>query len=225
MTRFSVFPTPGCWMNWPSKRELCRLAEILMPPSSKSKKPDALSVQAERRILHVRGQKVLLDYDLAELYGVETRALKQAVRRNRDRFPSDFLFELSDGEIDDMVSQNVIPGRGKLGGASPLAFTEQGVAMLSSVLRSSRALQVNIGIMRAFVHLRELLLSNAALADKLNAMEKQYDAQFRVVFDAIRMLMAPPPPDPDPPREEIGFHVREDAPAFGSKSKKRAAKR
>ena len=106
-----------------------------------------------------------------------------------------------------------------------MAFTEQGVAMLSSVLRSSRALQVNIGIMRAFVHLRELLLSNAALADKLNAMEKQYDAQFRVVFDAIRMLMAPPPPDPDPPREEIGFHVREDAPAFGSKSKKRAAKR
>ena len=212
-------------MNWSSKRELCSFAEILMPPSSKSKKPDALSVQAERRILHVRGQKVLLDYDLAELYGVETRALKQAVRRNRDRFPSDFLFELSDGEIDDMVSQNVIPGRGKLGGASPMAFTEQGVAMLSSVLRSSRALQVNIGIMRAFVHLRELLLSNAALADKLNAMEKQYDAQFRVVFDAIRMLMAPPPPDPDPPREEIGFHVREDAPAFGSKSKKRAAKR
>jgi hypothetical protein len=163
-----------------------------MPPSSKSKKPDALSVQAERRILHVRGQKVLLDYDLAELYGVETRALKQAVRRNRDRFPSDFLFELSDAEIEAMVSQNVIPGRGKFGGASPMAFTEQGVAMLSSVLRSSRALQVNIGIMRAFVHLRELLLSNAGLADKLNAMEKQYDAQFRVVFDAIRMLMTPP---------------------------------
>ena len=196
-----------------------------MPPSSKSKKPDALSVQAERRILHVRGQKVLLDYDLAELYGVETRALKQAVRRNRDRFPSDFLFELSDAEIEAMVSQNVIPGRGKFGGASPMAFTEQGVAMLSSVLRSSRALQVNIGIMRAFVHLRELLLSNAGLADKLNAMEKQYDAQFRVVFDAIRMLMAPPSPDPVPPREEIGFHVREDAPAFGAKSKKRVAKR
>jgi len=204
-------------MNWPSKRELCSFAEVVMPPSSKSKKPDALSVQAERRILHVRGQKVLLDYDLAELYGVETRALKQAVRRNRDRFPSDFLFELSDAEIEAMVSQNVIPGRGKLGGASPMAFTEQGVAMLSSVLRSSRALQVNIGIMRAFVHLRELLLSNAGLADKLNAMEKQYDAQFRVVFDAIRMLMAPPPPDPVPPREEIGFHVREDAPAFGAK--------
>jgi hypothetical protein len=172
----------------------------------------------------VRGQKVLLDYDLAELYGVETRALKQAVRRNRDRFPCDFLFELSEGEIDDMVSQNVIPGRGKLGGASPMAFTEQGVAMLSSVLRSPRALQVNIGIMRAFVRLRELLLSNADLADKLDAIEKQYDAQFRVVFDAIRMLMGPPPPpDPDPPREEIGFHVREDAPAFRATSRKRAA--
>jgi hypothetical protein len=195
-----------------------------MPPSSKSKKPGILSVQAERRILHVRGQKVLLDYDLAELYGVETRALKQAVRRNRDRFPCDFLFELSEGEIDDMVSQNVIPGRGKLGGASPMAFTEQGVAMLSSVLRSPRALQVNIGIMRAFVRLRELLLSNADLADKLDAIEKQYDAQFRVVFDAIRMLMGPPPPpDPDPPREEIGFHVREDAPAFRATSRKRAA--
>jgi hypothetical protein len=142
-------------MNWPSKRELCSFAKIVMPPSSKSKKPAALSIQAERRILHVRGQKVLLDYDLAQLYGVETRALKQAVRRNRDRFPSDFLFELSDGEIDDMVSQNVIPGRGKLGGASPMAFTEQGVAMLSSVLRSPRALKVNIGIMRTFVHLRE----------------------------------------------------------------------
>jgi hypothetical protein len=120
-----------------------------MPPSSKSQKADVLSVQAERRILLVRGQKVLLDYDLAELYGVETRALKQAVRRNRGRFPCDFLFELSDGEIGDMVSQNVIPGRGKLGGASPMAFTEQGVAMLSSVLRRPRAVQVNIGIMRA----------------------------------------------------------------------------
>ena len=197
-----------------------------MAGRSKSRKPDILSVRAERRILLVRGQKVLLDYDLAELYGVETRALKQAVRRNRDRFPCDFLFELSDEEIGDMVSQNVIPGRGKLGGASPMAFTEQGVAMLSSVLRSPRAFQVNIGIMRAFVRLRELLLSNAGLADKLNAMEKQYDAQFRVVFDAIRMLMAPPPPpDPDPPREEIGFHVREDAPAYGAKFKKRPAKR
>jgi hypothetical protein len=107
-----------------------------------------------------------------------------------------------------------------------MAFTEQGVAMLSSVLRSPRAVQVNIGIMRAFVRLRELLLSNAGLADKLNAMEKQYDAQFRVVFDAIRMLMAPPPPpDPDPPREEIGFHVREDTPAYRAKSKNRTAKR
>jgi hypothetical protein len=109
--------------DWPSKRKLLSLVDAVMPPSSKSQKPDILSVQAERRILLVREQKVLLDYDLAELYGVETRALKQAVRRNRDRFPCDFLFELSDGEISDMVSQNVILGRGKLGGASPMAFS------------------------------------------------------------------------------------------------------
>lgn len=135
------------------------------------------------------------------------------------------MFELSDEEAGEMVSQNVIPGRGKLGGASPMAFTEQGVAMLSSVLRSPRALQVNIGIMRAFVRLRELLLSNADLAGKLNAMEKQYDSQFRVVFDAIRRLMAPPPAPPDPPRKEIGFHVREVAPAYRAKPRKRTAKR
>src|SRR5437016_9231496 len=111
----------------------------------------------------------MLDFDLAELYGVETRALKQAVRRNLDRFPADFMFILSTGEIKNLVSQTVIPGRGKLGGATPMAFTEQGVAMLSSVLRSPRAVQVNIAIMRAFVRLREMLMSNADLARKLLA--------------------------------------------------------
>src|SRR6266436_1769679 len=99
--------------------------------------------KVERRIFLVRSQKVMLDFDLAELYGVETRALKQAVRRNLDRFPADFMFELSTAEIKNLVSQTVIPTRGKLGGATPMAFTEQGVAMLSSVLRSSRAVQVN----------------------------------------------------------------------------------
>ena len=112
---------------------------------------DALPVQVERRIFLVRGQKVILDFDLAELYGVETRALKQAVRRNLDRFPADFMFELSVAEIKNLVSQTVIPTRGKLGGATPMAFTEQGVAMLSSVLRSTRAVEVNIAIMRTFV--------------------------------------------------------------------------
>src|SRR5438552_13734034 len=108
---------------------------------------DALAVQVERRIFLVRGQKVMLDFDLAELYGVETRALKQAVRRNFDRFPADFMFELSAAEIKNLVSQTVIPTRGKLGGATPMAFTEQGVAMLSSVLRSPRAVHF---IIRSF---------------------------------------------------------------------------
>jgi hypothetical protein len=146
--------------------------------------------------------KVMLDYDLASLYRVETRALKQAVRRNTERFPSDFMFELADGEIDLLVSQSVIPTRGKFGGAKPMAFTEQGVAMLSSVLRSQRAVQVNIAIMRTFVRLRELLLSNRDLAVKLDALEQKYDAQFRIVFDAIRELMTPPDPSP---KRQIGF--------------------
>src|SRR6266508_3204287 len=123
--------------------------------------------QVERRILLVRGQNVMLDFDLAQLYGVETRALKQAVRRNLDRFPAEFMFKLLAGEIKNLVSQTVIPSRGKLGGATPMAFSEQGVAMLSSVLRSARAVQVNIAIMRAFVRLREMLLSNTELARKL----------------------------------------------------------
>jgi hypothetical protein len=169
---------------------------------------DALAVQVERRILLLRGQKVMLDFDLAELYGVETRALKQAVRRNLDRFPADFMFELSAAEIKSLVSQTVIPSRGKFGGATPMAFTEQGVAMLSSVLRSPRALKVNIAIMRTFVRLREMLLSNADLARKLADLENKYDAQFKVVFDAIRELMLPPAA---PPKRQIGFHVREGA--------------
>jgi hypothetical protein len=106
-------------------------------------KPKALLIQVERKILLLRGQNVILDFDLAKLYGVETRALKQAVRRNRDRFPADFMFELNTSETKTLVSQIVIPTRGKLGGAVPMAFTEQGVAMLSSVLRSPRAVQVN----------------------------------------------------------------------------------
>jgi hypothetical protein len=163
---------------------------------------DPLVIQAERRIHFLRGQKVMLDYDLAELYAVETRALKQAVRRNPVRFPGDFMFALSPAEVDLLVSQNVIPGRGRLGGAAPMAFTEQGVAMLSSVLRSSRALQANVAIMRAFVRLREMLFSHVELARKLAELEAKYDEQFRVVFDAIRQLMTPP----DPPRRRIGFH-------------------
>ena len=172
----------------------------------------SLAIQAERKILLIRQQRVLLDYDLAALYGVETRALKQAVRRNRERFPEDFMFELADNELTDMVSQNVIPGMGKLGGARPMAFTEQGVAMLSSVLRSRRAVQVNIAIMRTFVRLREMLATHADLARRLDALETRYDGQFRAVFEAIRQLMAPPVP----PRRRIGFHADSpDARALG----------
>jgi ORF6N domain len=137
---------------------------------------DLKLAKIERRIFLVRSQKVMLDFDLAELYGVETRALKQVVRRNYERFPPDFMFELSATEIKKLVSQTVIPTRGKLGGAIPMAFTEQGVAMLSSVLRSSRAVQVNIAIMRTFVRLREMLLSNADLARKLAALAAPLNA-------------------------------------------------
>ena len=173
---------------------------------------DSLAIQAEQRILILRDQKVMLDFHLAELYGVETRALKQAVRRNPERFPEDFMFELEPEEAGILVSQSVIPGLGKLGGASPMAFTEQGVAMLSSVLRSTRAVEVNIAIMRAFVRLRQMLASHKELAAKLEEMEKKYDGQFRLVFDAIRQLMTPPAA----PKREIGFHT---IPKSGRKKK------
>jgi hypothetical protein len=172
----------------------------------------------ERVILVLRGHRVMMDADLAQLYGVETRALIQAVKRNIDRFPADFMFQLTIEEAGSR-SQSVILNGQALGtaGASrsqigtlkrgknikylPYAFTEQGVAMLSSVLRSQRAVQVNIEIMRAFVRLRQMLQQNADLARKLALLEKKYDAQFRAVFDAIRELMKPP----EKPRRRIGF--------------------
>lgn len=158
----------------------------------------------ERAILVLRGQRVLLDADLSGLYRVETRALVQAVKRNRERFPDDFMFQLTAAEVDQLRSQAVISrshgGRRYL----PYAFTEQGVAMLSSVLRSPRAVRVNIEIMRAFVRLRQMLQTNADLARKLSALEQKYDAQFRVVFDAIRQLMAPPSA---PPKRRIGYRT------------------
>jgi hypothetical protein len=162
----------------------------------------------ERSILLISGHKVLLDRDLAELYGVKAIALRQQVRRNQARFPEDFMFQLTAEEAEALVSQNVIPSRRSLGGFLPYAFTQEGVAMLSSVLRSERAVLVNIDIMRAFVRLRELLASHVELARRLDELEKKYDAQFRIVFDAIRDLITPPP---SPPRRRIGFHARDDA--------------
>jgi hypothetical protein len=153
----------------------------------------------------IRGEKVILDRDLAVLYGVETRALKQAVRRNPERFPEDFMFELTDSEFRNWRSQFVISKTDRQGLRHvPMAFTEQGVAMLSSVLRSPRAIEVNIAIMRTFVQLRRLMDSNRELARRIEALEGKYDEQFAVVFDAIKKLIAR---DADaPPRRNIGFH-------------------
>ena len=158
----------------------------------------------ESQIFFIRGQKVMLDTDLARLYEVETRVLVQAVKRNIERFPGDFMFQLTQDEFDFLRSQSVISNPERRGGRRylPYAFTEQGVAMLSSVLRSDRAIHVNIEIMRAFLRLRQVLASHKELAGKLAELEKKYDTQFRVVFDAIRELMTPAEPKNKRP---IGF--------------------
>jgi len=156
----------------------------------------------EQAILLIRGHRVMLSIDLAVLYGVEPRALVQAVKRNRARFPDDFMFQLTPDEWRILKSQSVISSWGGMR-ALPYAFTEQGVAMLSSVLRSPRAVQVNVEIMRTFVRLRRILAENAGLARRLDELEKKYDVQFKVVFDAIRSLMQPP--QPEPKKRRIGF--------------------
>ncbi len=149
--------------------------------------------RVENLIVIIRGQKVMLDKDLARLYGVETRVLNQAVSRNLKRFPSDFMFRVTQQELSDLISQNVISSLKDRGGTRkvPRAFTEQGVAMLSGILKSERAINVNISIMRAFVRIRQFAVDHAELARKLNALEKKYDAQFGIVFKAIRELMKP----------------------------------
>ena len=147
----------------------------------------------ENKILLLRGQKVMLDRDLAELYQLPVRTLNQAVTRNSDRFPEDFMFTLTDEEFENLRSQIVI-ANWEMVRFPPRAFTEQGVAMLSSVLRSPRAVQVNIMIMRAFVKMRELIASHKDLAARLDEMEKKYDHQFNYVFEAIRELIIPPEP-------------------------------
>jgi hypothetical protein len=164
--------------------------------------------QIARSILVIRGQRVIMDSDLAILYGVQGKALLQAVRRNKDRFPLDFMFQLDKQELALLRSQFVTSkGRGGRRYA-PFAFTEQGVAMLSSVLRSKRAVLVNVEIMRAFVRLRAMLAGNVELTRKLANLERKYDLQFKVVFDAIRELMNPP--DTRTKRAPIGFVRHED---------------
>lgn len=157
--------------------------------------------QIENLIYLIRGERVMLDHDLAELYQVETKALIQAVQRNRSRFPDDFMFQLSFQEFTALRSQ-IVTAKLTMRRSNPYAFSEHGVAMLSSVLRSERAVEINIQIVRAFVKLRQLVASNAGLLDRLNTLEQKYDSQFRVVFDAIRRLMS----DSEiPAKRRIGF--------------------
>ncbi len=186
----------------------------------------ALSPSAIAPKVHwIRREKVILDFDLAALYGVEARALNQAVKRNRARFPDDFMFQLTPAESDEarrLVSQSVTPVPGDPSNSSqtvmssrkhrgrsylPYAFTEQGVAMLSSVLRSTRAVQVNIAIMRTFVQLRRLMDSNRDLARRIDSLEKKYDEQFQAVFNAIKALVAEDEARKARPKREIGFHA------------------
>jgi hypothetical protein len=172
-----------------------------------TKEGASVLIPAERvdgRIYLIRGHKVILDFDLAELYGVPTKTLNQAVKRNAARFPDDFMFQLTVEEAAAMRSQFVTASRRNLR-FQPFAFTEQGVAMLSGLLNSPRAIAVNIEIMRAFVRLRQLISSSAELARKLAALEKKYDAQFKAVFDAIRELMSPEMPVGR--GREMGFHT------------------
>jgi hypothetical protein len=180
-------------------------------PRSLSSIPSPDAAWIERRIYIVRGVKVLLDSDLAVLYGVPTKRLNEQVRRNRRRFPADFLLELTAEETTHLRSQ--IATSSSIDGSTsstaghggrrfnPLAFTEQGVAMLSSVLHSDRAIDVNIAVMRAFVRLRHMPIGHAELAKKVDELEQRYDGQFQVVFDALRELMIAP----EPLRPRIGF--------------------
>ena len=167
------------------------------------KEPVVPVERIERSIFLIRGQKVMLDVDLARLYGVSVKRLNEQVKRNRERFPSDFAFQLTEQEVANLRSQiaTLKHGRGQHRKYLPHVFTEQGVAMLSSVLNSKRAIQVNIEIMRAFIRLRQILASHKELARRLDELEQKYDTQFKSVFDAIRQLMTPPPA----PRRRIGF--------------------
>jgi hypothetical protein len=182
-----------------------------------AKDANKIATRGTENLIHqIRGQRVMLDSDLAALYGIEARILNQAVKRNSERFPGDFMFQLSAGESELVRSRVMFANSSQIVTSSkkhrgiayrPYAFTEQGIAMLSSVLRSPRAVQVNIEIMRTFVRLRQWLASNAELSKRLNDLEKKYDDQFKAVFEAIRELMAEPEPEVNQSRREIGFHA------------------
>jgi hypothetical protein len=166
------------------------------------------------KIYLIRDIKVMLDRDLAELYGVETKRLKEQVRRNIERFPQDFMFELTKQEIKNLRSQFATSS---WGGARyiPMAFTEQGVAMIASILKSKRAIEVNIAIIRAFVKLREMMATHKDLKRKIESMEKKYDEQFQIVFEAIKQLIE----TDEKPKKRIGFTAKEKQKAYGKKTK------
>jgi hypothetical protein len=168
------------------------------------------------KIIFLRGEKVLLDRDLAELYEVETAQLKRAVRRNIDRFPDDFMFELTKKELDNWRCQFGTSNRDKMGlRHNPIAFTEQGVAMLSSVLRSKRAIHVNIQIMRVFTKLRQMVLENEDLMRELAEMRKQTDERFQIVFETLDQLLS----IDNESKRKIGFEVKEGRAAYGKRAK------
>ena len=194
---------------------MVQLIQLNMPEMALSGGPVRsviIAESTERKIYMLRGQKVILDGDLAELYGVEVKQLKRQVRRNIDRFPADFMFQLSKDDLDSLRCHFGTLKRGEHSKYLPYAFTEQGVAMLSSVLNSERAIEVNIQIMRTFVKLREMIASHKDLARKLDELEKKYDGQFRVVFDAIRQLMVAE----EKPKRKIGFEVKEARARYGT---------
>jgi len=173
----------------------------------------------ERKIYLIRGLKVMLSNDLAGLYGVEPRVLVQSVKRNIERFPDDFMFQLNPEEFKNLKSQIVTSSWGGIRRAAPYAFTEQGIAMLSSVLNSRRAIAVNIHIIRTFVKLREMIVSHKDLARKLNELEKKYDGQFQIVFEAIRQLIEVE----ESPKRKIGF-IKESRAIYRKSGKRRISK-
>ena len=189
---------------------------------TKSKNSSFIPVERiERSILLIRGHKVMLDADLARLYGVTTKRLNEQVKRNRERFPEDFVFKLTDSEKAEVVANCDHLSRLKFSPVLPYAFTEHGAIMAATVLNSKRAIEVSVYVVRAFVCLRQILASNTELARKLDALEKKYDKQFKVVFDAIRQLMTPP----EKPRRKIGFHVKERKSRYRTGTRKGKGKR
>lgn len=164
-------------------------------------KPPLRTENISRRILSIRGKRVMLDADIAELYGVTTGALNQTVKRNKRRFPSDFTFRLTAEEKEKVVTECDHLARLKFSPVLPLAFTEHGAIMAASVLNSKKAVEISVYVVRAFVRLREALVGHRDLVARLNELERKYDARFRVVFDALRALMEPP----KPPGRRIGF--------------------